>query len=599
MDPFDLSAEFQRALQHHQAGRLPQAEARYREILAHDPRCIEALHCLGNALTAQGRLDEALACYRQALLLNPNFAEGYCNLGSLFGRGGRFDEALLCFRQALVLQPDNAAAHQNLGSVLKDRGQLDAALSAYRHAIALVPDFAEAHNNLGNLFMERGQLDDALASYRTARELSPDRPDFQSNVILALQYCSRASSSQIENELHRWRQHHAHRGSARPPSHANDPSPERPLRIGYVSHDFRLHSVAFFLLPLLEAHDRGTVHVTCYSTNPGADEVTTQFQTCADTWFNLSGLSDADAAQRIRNDRIDLLVDLSGHFAGNRLPVFSYKPAPVQVSYLGYPATTGLDTVDYRLTDEWADPLPAPSEYYSEQLVRLPKTAWCFRPLSGSPPVSELPALHRDGLTFGCFNNFIKVTDETLGLWARILQRMPTARLLIKNQAIGTPSIVRRLQEFFARHEIARDRVEFIPHQASTLAHLQCYDRVDLALDTFPYHGTTTTCEALWMGVPVLTLAGNRHRSRVGVSLLTNVGLPEFVARTPDEYVDFAVAVAQDRPRLAALRRALRDRMQQSPLMDAQGFARAVECTYRTLWHRWCAQSATVTRLPR
>ncbi|MBI4625078.1 MAG: tetratricopeptide repeat protein [Verrucomicrobia bacterium] len=572
---------------------LDRALASFRQALTLKPDFADALGNLGNALFARGRLDEALACFRQALELKPNSSEIRCNLGSVLAQRGRLDEAFGCFRQALTLKPDFADAHNNIGSLLKERGQLDEALVAYQRALALQPNFAEAYNNLGNLLLDRRQLDEALACFRQAHDLLPDRPDFQSNIILALQYRPNHEAEKVAAAVRDWNRRYARPLSRQILSHPHDRSPERRLRLGYVSHDFRLHAVAFFLLPLLQAHDRGRIHVTAYSTNATADEVTARFQSCTDAWVSLVGLSDEEAAQRIREDRIDILVDLGGHFAGNRLPVFARKPAPIQVSYLGYPASTGLDSMDYRLTDALADPPEAIAEAQPEQLMRLPETAWCFSPLSGSPQVNEPPALQSGHVTFGCFNNSTKVTDAMLELWARILQRVPGSQFALKNQAMATPSIVHRLKAVFAHGAISADRLELIPHQASTLAHLQCYDRVDLALDTFPYHGTTTTCEALWMGVPVLTLAGNRHRSRVGVSLLTNAGLPEFVTTSPEAYLDAAVAAARDLPRLAAARRSLRERMQRSVLMDAPRFARAVETAFRTMWHRWCSQPAT------
>lgn len=578
---------------------LDQAIASFRQALALQPDFAAAHGNLGNALVARGRLDEALASFRQALSLKPNSAEVHCSLGSLFAQGGRLDEALTCFRQALALKPDFADAHNNVGSLLKERGQFDEALVAFRRALALQPNFAEAYNNLGNLLLERRQVGDALVCFRQAHTLSPDRPDFHSNIILALQYLANQDAEKIDVALRHWNRHFAVPLSRQIPPHPRDRSPQRQLRIGYVSPDFRLHAVAFFLLPLLQAHDRRDVHVTCYAANPSSDEITARFRSCADSWVSLVGLSDEEAAQRIRADQIDVLVDLCGHFAGNRLPVFARKPAPIQVSYLGYPASTGLEAMDYRLTDAWADPLGASTEFCSEELIRLPDTAWCFAPLSGQPPVNELPALGHGQVTFGCFNNSIKVTDEMLQLWVRILQRVPGSRLAIKNQAVAAPSVAQRLQAIFAGGGIFSDRLELIPHQTSTLAHLECHHRVDVALDTFPYHGTTTTCEALWMGVPVVTLAGHRHVSRVGVSLLHNVGLPEWVTNTTDAYVETAVAAARDLPRLAASRRSLRGRLQSSPLMDAPRLARAVEAAYRTLWHRWCDQPVTDARQTR
>jgi protein O-GlcNAc transferase len=605
-------------------GKLDEAVASLRRAIALKPDFAEAYNNLGNIFKDRGQLDDALACFRQAVLLQPQLALAHSNLGLVLHDRGRPAEALVCFRQALAHQPDLAEAHNNLGLIFKERGQLGDALACYERALALKPNFAEAHNNvseiyadqdrlddavaslrqalalqpnlaaahnnLGNAFKDRGQLDEAIACFRRAVALEPGCADYHSSLILTLHYRSGDEVETIDAELRRWHRQHAEPVARFIAAHANDRSPDRRLRIGYVSHDFRRHSIAFFLLPLLQAHDRERWHVTAYATNLRPDDVTARFRVCTDSWRSLVGFSDEAAAQRIRDDRIDVLIDLSGHTGGNRLPIFAYQPAPVQVTYLGYPGSTGLGTMDYRLTDAWADPPGATVEFHSEQLVRLPDTAWCFAPLSGSPPVGALPALRQGHVTFGCFNNFAKVTDNMLQFWARILRRAPGSRLALKNLGLSSPPLVERLKAFMSAEGITADRLELIRIQSSQLDHLRCYDRVDLALDTFPYHGTTTTCEALWMGVPVLTLAGDRHASRVGVSLLTNVGLPEFVTHSANAYVDAAVAAAGDLPRLTALRASLRERMQRSPLMDAPRFARNLENAYRVMWRRWCAQ---------
>lgn len=569
-------------------GRLHVAIDCFRRALEISPGFGNAHYNLGAALNAAGRPTEALPHFLQAVALNPGSAELHCDLGALLAQQGRLDEALACFHQALALAPNLAKAHNNLASLFKERREFDLALPCYERALALQSDLEETHNNLGNLFLARGQVEDALACFRRARSLAPARADFQSNIVLALHYRPERETRQIETELRRWQQHYATPVAAIRP-HSNERAPNRPLRLGYVSPDFRLHAVAFFLLPLLEAHDRSQFHITCYSTTLRSDTITARFRANAAQWCNLVGVPDNAAAEKIRADHIDLLIDLSGHMADNRLTLFARKPAPIQISYLGFPGSTGLEAMDYRLTDVFSDPADGPVGFHTEDLMRLPETAWCFTPLSGSPPVVSSPAARNGRVTFGCFNNFIKITDEVLGLWAKILQRLPHSRLVVKNPALGTPSVVQRLRNFFAARGIAATRVTLIPHQVATVDHLRCYNEVDIALDTFPYHGTTTTCEALWMGVPVITLCGATHVSRVGVSLLTNVGLAEFIADSAESYVTKAVAAASDSPRLAALRAALRERLQRSPIMDAPRLARNVEAVYRTMWHRWCA----------
>lgn len=618
-----ISQTLEVAYQHHQAGRLPEAEALYREILDREPRCAEARHHLGlialqvgqYAVAAElirdaavlapgdpaihsnlgetcrllGRYDEAVASLSRALVLQPGFPGALINLALVHAAQGRLEEAEACARRAVALQPALANAHNTLGSILRELGRIDEAFHCFQQAVALDPDSPEAHNNLGLACQDRGQPGEAIPCYRRTLALQPGYTATHSNLILALLYQSDQAGSEIETELRRWNERHGRLAGAGPEPILRDRSPDRRLRVGYVSADFRQHSVAFFLLPLLEARDRTRCHVTCFSTNPKSDGVTARFRACADAWVSLVGRSDDAAAQQIRGEGIDILVDVSGHTAGNRLAVFARRPAPIQVSFLGFPASTGLSAIDCRLTDVWADP-PATAEYYSERLVRLAGGGWCFTPLSGSPAVSGLPALARGHVTFGCFNHLAKVTEGMLHLWVRILRQTPESRLVLKNVALSSAFAAQRLRAFFVENGISAERVDLMPYQAAALDHLCCHDRVDVALDTFPYHGTTTTCEALWMGVPVITLAGDRHLSRVGVSLLTGAGLTEFVTPSAEAYVEAAGAAARDLPRLAALRASLRERLRCSPLMDAPRLARELDAAYRTMWRDWCEQ---------
>ena len=371
---------------------------------------------------------------------------------------------------------------------------------------------------------------------------------------------------------------------------SSDGDPGRRLRVGYVSNNFREHSVAFFVEALLASHDRSKVEIFCYADIMLADEFSGRLRRHSAQWRVITGQSDAQVAELIRQDAIDILVDLAGHTARNRLLVFARKPAPVQVTYLGYCNTTGLSAMDYRFTDALADSPGTTEHLHTEQLVRLPDCAWCYRPPDASPAVETPPVLRSGHITFGCFNARPKITGEMLALWARLLLEMPASSLLLKNVGFGEPSARQHTRDLLAKAGIAPERVELVGRVPTLAGHLATYARVDIALDTFPYHGTTTTCEALWMGVPVITLAGRTHASRVGVSLLTTTGLPELVASSPDEYVKIAAALATDVPRLAALRTTLRTRMASSPLMDASRFARNVEAAYRQMWRTWCAK---------
>lgn len=569
-------------------GRLGEAVTSFRFALSLNPNAEDIHSNLGATLRDLGQLSEAAACCRRAIEINPNFAEGHNNLGIVLAALGKIEDAKVSYRRALEIKPDYAEAHSNLGNVLKDNGQLDEAVANCRRAVEISPGYASAHNNLGNVLTSLGHLDDAVSSYRKALELKPNYAQAHSNLLLTL-LCQWGDDERVMAiERRHWNQQHALPFAPTISPHRNDRSPGRRLRIGYVSSDFRHHSVAFFLLPLLEAHDDGQVHVICYSMNAYADEVTKRFRDSTHEWRECFGQSDEDIVTQVRADRIDVLVDLSGHTAGNRLLVFARKPAPIQVTYLGYPDLTGIHAIDYRLTDSEADPIDIAEG--PEKLIRLPETAWCFNPLEDGPPIRERLIKNCPDVTFACFNHAGKVTKDMLDLWGQILNQVPNSRLVLKNSAASTPSFTRGIHAFFAGLGIESHRVEILSRMPSRLEHLQSYHKVDIALDTFPYHGTTTTCEALWMGVPVVTLAGSSHVSRVGVSLLSSVGLRELVAYSKKDYVAKAAALACDLPRLSTLQSSLRQRMQQSPLMNAPRFARNVEAAYRSMWRRWCSK---------
>jgi predicted O-linked N-acetylglucosamine transferase (SPINDLY family) len=537
-------------------------------------------------LRDEGRFDDAIAACRRAIELKPDYPEACNNLGNALNDSGRFDEAIASYRQAIQLKGDHPEVHNNLGIALRGTGRLDEAVASYRRAIELKPDYPEAHNNLGNALKEMGQLDEAIAAYRRATVLRPKLSDAHSNLLSTLNYHPGWDPATIFEEHRRWHYRYAEPLQRFIQPHRNERSPDRRLRIGYVSPDFRKHPVGHFLLPLLMRHDHKHCEIFCYAQVRASDVLTEQLRTHADHWHSLTGLQDGPAAELIRQHQIDILVDLSGHTAHNRLMFFAHKPAPVQVTFLGYPNTTGLATMDYRLTDAYADPPGLTEPWHSEQLFRLPQCAWCYQP-AASPPIEP----RKEGpITFGCFNNFAKVTEPMLLLWARILHQVPGSRLLLKTRALSSENARQRVRQVLGEAGIDSECLELRGHEPAHDDHLALYQRLDVALDTFPYHGTKTTCEAMWMGVPVVTLAGKTHPSRVGVSLLNNIGLPELVANSPEEYVRLAVELAGDPPRLSHLRSTLRQRMEGSPLMDAPRFARDMETAYRSMWQRWCAQ---------
>ncbi len=568
-----------------ETGYPAEAEDCYRQVLHINPHHADAHNNLGNALKQQGKLAEATACFHQALRFNPQLADAHNNLGVTFRDQNQFDEAAACYRQALRINPQLADVHYNLGSVLDKQHHLTAALACYRQALLLDPNHAEAHNNLGMICKDEGRLDQALAYFQRALDLNADYVTAHSNLIYTLHYCPDRDAAAIFAECRRFNDRHAVPLKKLIQPHTNDKTPERRLRIGYVSPDLGGHPVGRFFLPLLEAHDKTNFEIFCYSALNVPDAVTERCRELSNVWRPIFGQPDEHVAELIRQDRIDILVDLTMHAANNRLLVFARKPAPVQVTYLSYCSTTGLDTIDFRLTDPAMDPHGLNDSFYSEQSVRLPNTYWCYQQVIKTPEPEPPPVLRTGQITFGCLNNFCKVSVPTLETWCRLLQAVPGARLLLHARAGDHRE---RVQELLGRRGIAAERLLFL--DGLPLAEYFCaYQHIDIGLDPFPYGGGTTTCDALWMGVPVVTLAGQTGVGRGGVSILSNVGMKDWIAQNPDEYVRIAADHAKDWRQLSVLRGTLRDRMRQSPLMDGPRFARDVETTYRDMWRRLAA----------
>ena len=543
---------------------------------------------LGAVLQDLGKLDEAVASYHKALALKPDYAEAHNNLGNAFRGLGKLEEAATSYHKALAITPDSADAHNNLGNALQNLGKLDEAVASYRKALAIMPDLTEAHSNLGAALQDLGMLDEARISYHKALAIKPGYAKAHSNLIVCMNYDEHYSQQEIFAEGRRWEAAHAAAGTTREVSHSHDRDPERRLRIGYVSPDFRSHSVSHFLDPLVAGHDRRQFEVFCYAQVDNPDIQTRRFRGLADAWCSTVGMTAQAVAERVRADRIDILVDLAGHTANNLLLAFAERPAPVQTAWLGYPNTTGLSAMDYRLTDDIADPEGPGDALYSERLTRLPNGFLCFAPAVEAPAVAIPPALANGLVTFGSFNNLSKVTAATVAAWARILRGAPESRLLLKNRALASEEARQRYRTLFADEGVDGARLEFHAWIDPRSGHLAAYGRIDIGLDPFPYNGTTTTCEALWMGVPVVSLSGDRHASRVGASILTRVGLTELIADTVDGYVTAAVALAKAPERFVELRRELRATMAASPLCDAAGFTHDVEAAYREMWRRWC-----------
>lgn len=543
---------------------------------------------LGVELANQGRLDEALACYLNALALKPDFADAHSNMGLVFAAKGNSHDAITCYQTALLLRPDFAEANNNLGIELKEQGKLDEAMACFERALASRPDFAEAYCNQGIAFHRQGKPDEAIACYRKALALNPDDAETHNSMLLAMLYSGRYTPAEVFAEHRRFAHQFETPLRSAWRAHENVRDPHKRLRIGYVSPDFRSHPVATFIEPVLASHDTTQFEVFCYYNHNYVDATTLRLQEIVEHWIPCKHLSDEALAERIRVDGIDLLIDLAGHTGDNRLLTFARKPAPVQVAYLGYPYSTGLSAIDYRITDGHAEPPSLTEQYNSEQLWRLPQAFFCYSAPQESPPVLVRSPVDDNGyVTFGCFNHYGKVTDQVIAVWAKLLERVPGSRLSLVIFGINDAGVRAEVETRFARHGVAAERLILIPPVKGN--HFALYNEIDIALDPFPFNGHTTSLDTLWMGVPFVTLTGKHFTSRMGVTTLTNVGLPSLVAQSEQEYVDIAVALALDAARLRDLRSSLRERLQASPLMNAPGFTVELEQVYRRMWGKWCA----------
>lgn len=563
-------------------GNHTEAAHCFRALAAIQPRNAEVFYNLGIAERSLGAADAAEQAFRRAVELNPKYPEAFESLAHILLDRGALSEGADALRAALALRPDNAEWHVNLGAILQAQGFLGDAIVLYERARSLRPGTSIACENLGSALATQGRTKEAIAVYREGLRLNPKDARTHSNLLLTLNYLSGQDPAQTFAEHCRWGELHAAPTTDRS-AFPNSRNPDRRLRIGYLSPDFRAHSVAYFIEPILAAHDRSAVEIFCYADVPRPDAVTERLKNLSDGWRPISKLSDTDVLALIRADRIDILIDLAGHTSGHRLSVFAQRAAPVQVTYLGYPNTTGLTTMDYRITDAVADP-PNQDAYYSEKLLRLDTCFLCYQPPLEAPTVNASPAEASGHVTFGSFNNLAKIQPEVIELWSALLHAVPSSRLLIKNPSLNDPTARERLLVAFTAQGIAQGRIELLGLAQTQIEHLGLYGRVDIALDTFPYNGTTTTCEALWMAVPVITYIGQIHAGRVGASLLKAAGLEEWVADSPRDYIIRAASLATDIPALKQLRAELRERVRQSALCNATRLTQTLEAELRLLW---------------
>lgn len=567
---------------------LDGAAASFRHVVALDPDHVEANFYLGRIALSRNDAEAAVRHLDTVLKRKPDHLDAAIYEGRALALAGKAGAAAARFETLLQARPDRADLWMHLGMARQDLGRLTDAVDHFRQALAKDPGLAPAWSNLGNALKDMGRIPEAVSAFRTALERSPGFASAHSNLLFTMQYDPDTTDAARGSEARRWWERHG-APVAGSPGHEHRADPDRRLRIGYVSGDFKRHAVSRFFLPMIRHHDRRQVEIFCYANVARPDDFTEEFRLLADHWRSIAGRSDAEAAEIVARDGIDILVDLSGHTAGNRLGVFARRPAPVQVTWLGYPATTGLPVMDYRIVDAETDPPESGNGAGTETLYRLPRGFLCYVPIPGGPAVNEAPVLSAGRVTFGSFNHMAKINPAVIDTWSAILNRLPGARLIVKSASLADPAVCQDLLDRFTARGIAAERIQCRGYLPDYNDHLALYHEIDIALDTFPYNGTTTTCDALWMGVPVIGLAGDRHPGRVGKSLLKGVGLADLVADSPAAYIAAAVALAGDPRRIQGIRVSLRATMADSALCDGPGFARAMEDAFREMWGRWCA----------
>ena len=573
----------------HKLGRNSEAARQLERAVRLAPDFAPYHNSLGVVLRGLGRNEAAADHYRRALKLAPEYVEAHINLGNVSADQGKWHEAEQCYRQVLSLQPDSAKALNGLGLSLSKQGLFTAAEVSLRQALVVRPDYPLALKNLGRVAAKLCDKPTLQELDRRQLELDPFDLYSYGDLLMLSNYDDCLAADELYTRhaafgkqfAARYQPSYEH-GEARKKS-------DKKLRVGYVSPDWHSHHpVMTFFKSVLEQHASGPYEVYCYSTTSAPDVETKKLKRSATRWLDAARLDQEQLAAAIARDRIDILVDLAGHTFGNRLPVFMLKPAPVQVTWLGYPNTTGVAAIDYRLTDAIADPPGVSDGLHTEQLWRLPNGFLCYTPSEHSPEISSPPVERTGAITFGCLNNPAKLSSATIALWSKILQQLPSARLLLKSNLFEYTETRQKFLRLFREAGASHDQVELRTYRATLMEHLETYREIDIALDPFPYNGTTTTCEALWMGVPVVTLAGDRHAARVGASILQGIGRPELVAHSPQEYLRKVVELSADLPRLAALRECLRNELEGSRICDAEGFTRGLEEAYGQMWQTFC-----------
>lgn len=570
-------------------GLLDDAVFYYNQLLIYRPRMTEALEGLGYVRKLQGKYSHAIECYEKSIQINEHNFAAYCAIGDILQTQKKFEESLLSYQQAIERAPTEGLPHNNMGNSLSKLGRYHEALNSYQKSIALSPDIQEAYINLAWTYREYGMLPESFKCFEKLKERMPLSHQSQSDFLFSLNYDPSISKAALHHYAQEWWQLFGSKAVQYHHSPSKDMSGK--LKIGFISPDFSSHPVGFFLLPLLRELDRSKFEIWCYAEMAEhlSDATTEKIKQHVDKWQITSSMSDAQAAAKIYSDKIDILIDLAGHTANNRLMVLAHKPAPVQINWLGYVCTTGLETIDYRLTDAIADP-PDDTPYCTEKLIRLPHGFFCYSSPEKYSEIPVLPASINNYVTFGSFNNLPKITPEVIDTWSQILDKTPQSRLLFTSSQFVDTTVQKKYLELFQRCGVDPARIRF-SRNVSLQEYFSLLSSVDIGLDPFPHNGHTITCDTLWMGVPVITLRGDRYASRMGSSILTLLGLQELIGETPDEYIAKAVSLANDTDRLNNLRHNLRARIIQCDYGNTKQFARDFEKTLLALWNKYLQSS--------
>lgn len=617
----NLDSLFNQAIENHQAGRLQEALQSYQELLQVQPDHAGALGNLGMLLCQAGHAEYGLPLFERLVELRPDNFEYHMYLGNALYMLERHDAAEDSYRKSLALHPDNAVILFNLGNAMKGQGKLEEAVIAYRQAVECMPAYRDAYVNMGHALHRLGRSHDAIDCFRQALNIDPDDPGMHHNLGLVLRSIGELEAAKesfhralelkpddleildsllflynlipglTPDEMLREAKRYGEIAHSRARPFQNwqvSMATDKRLRIGLVSGDLSGHPVGFFLKNVLLNLDQNRIELIAYVTSEFEDDLTAQIKPLFSGWVSTVGVSDEELAHRIHEDRIDILLDLAGHTRENRLPVFAWKPAPVQIAWLGYLATTGVPGMDYLLADKLALP-EVEEQQFTETIWRLPGNYLCYSPPEINVDPSRLPALDNAYVTFGCFNNAAKMNDAVVALWSRVLHAVPDSRLYLKTEELRDPELVRGVRERYAAHGIEPERLMLEGRSPDREAHFRAYQRMDIALDPFPYPGITSTMDALWMGVPVLSLKGDRFINHQGETILENVGLGEWVAADAQDFLDKAAAFASDIEALSELRGRMREQVTCSRLCDAVQFARNIENVLVEIWKRRCA----------